>query len=130
MTLRGVARIFVGLAGLRRNRIAAGSIFITSAILPYIEPMALDRIGDGGSHHIDNIASTLYISKGLSAVFWRHWQYYPPTRGEKTKMSSEVYERIRSNPKFDELVGKRSRFAWLLTAVVLGIYFIFNVSSG
>lgn len=40
-------------------------------------------------------------------------------------MSSEVYERIRRNPKFDELVSKRSRFAWTLTAVVLGIYFIF-----
>ncbi len=40
-------------------------------------------------------------------------------------MSSEVYERIRRNPKFDELVSKRSRFAWLLTAVVLGLYFIF-----
>jgi hypothetical protein len=25
-------------------------------------------------------------------------------------MSSEVYERIRKNPKFDELVAKRSRF--------------------
>ena len=40
-------------------------------------------------------------------------------------MSSEVYERIRKNPKFDELVGKRSHFAWTLTAVVLGIYFAF-----
>ena len=40
-------------------------------------------------------------------------------------MSSEVYERIRRNPKFDELVNKRSRFAWTLTAVVLGLYFIF-----
>lgn len=40
-------------------------------------------------------------------------------------MSSEVYERIRRNPKFDELVSKRSRFAWMLTAVVLGLYFIF-----
>ncbi|MDG4552442.1 MAG: DUF485 domain-containing protein [Candidatus Contendobacter sp.] len=40
-------------------------------------------------------------------------------------MSSEVYERIRKNPKFDELVSKRSRFAWTLTFVVLGIYFAF-----
>ena len=40
-------------------------------------------------------------------------------------MSSEVYERIRRNPKFDELVSKRSTFAWTLTAVVLGLYFIF-----
>lgn len=40
-------------------------------------------------------------------------------------MSSEVYERIRRNPKFEELVNKRGRFAWTLTAVVLGIYFVF-----
>ena len=40
-------------------------------------------------------------------------------------MSSEVYDRIRKNPKFDELVSKRSRFAWTLTFVVLGIYFAF-----
>ena len=40
-------------------------------------------------------------------------------------MSSEVYERIRRNPKFDELVSKRSRFAWTLTIIVLGIYFAF-----
>ena len=40
-------------------------------------------------------------------------------------MSSEVYERIRRNPKFDQLVSRRSSFAWTLTAVVLGLYFIF-----
>jgi cation/acetate symporter len=40
-------------------------------------------------------------------------------------MSTAVYERIRKNPKFDELVGRRSRFAWTLTASVLGIYFAF-----
>ena len=40
-------------------------------------------------------------------------------------MSTAIYERIRNNPKFDELVTRRSRFAWTLTAVVLGIYFVF-----
>ena len=40
-------------------------------------------------------------------------------------MSTAVYERIRNNPKFDQLVTTRSRFAWLLTAIVLGIYFTF-----
>lgn len=40
-------------------------------------------------------------------------------------MSSEVYDRIRRNPKFQELVTKRSTFAWMLTAIVLGLYFIF-----
>jgi uncharacterized membrane protein (DUF485 family) len=44
---------------------------------------------------------------------------------EEKIMSTAVYERIRNNPKFDELIAKRSRFAWTLTAVVLGIYFIF-----
>ena len=38
-------------------------------------------------------------------------------------MSSETYERIRSNPKFQQLVSARSRFAWALSAVVLvGFY--------
>lgn len=40
-------------------------------------------------------------------------------------MSTAVYERIRRNPKFDELVARRSRFAWTLSAIVLGIYFTF-----
>ena len=40
-------------------------------------------------------------------------------------MSTAIYERIRNNPKFDILVAKRSRFAWTLTAIVLGIYFAF-----
>jgi cation/acetate symporter len=45
-------------------------------------------------------------------------------------MSSAVYERIRNDPKFKELVTKRSRFAWLLTAIVLGIYFAFIMVVG
>jgi cation/acetate symporter len=40
-------------------------------------------------------------------------------------MTTEVYERIRHNTKFNELVAARSRFAWTLSAVVLGIYFTF-----
>jgi len=52
-------------------------------------------------------------------------------------MSSEVYDRIRKNPKFDELVSKRSRLefdelvskrsrlAWTLTVMVLSVYFAF-----
>jgi hypothetical protein len=61
-TIRVVARIFVGLASLRRNRVAAGSIFTTSAILSYIEPMARNPAGDSVRRRIDNMASTLYIS--------------------------------------------------------------------
>jgi uncharacterized membrane protein (DUF485 family) len=38
-------------------------------------------------------------------------------------MSAETYERIRSNPKFQELVSRRSRLAWTLSAIVLvGFY--------
>ncbi len=38
-------------------------------------------------------------------------------------MSSETYERIRSNPKFQQLVSRRSRLAWTLSAIVLvGFY--------
>jgi cation/acetate symporter len=38
-------------------------------------------------------------------------------------MSSEIYAKIRKNPKFDELVSKRTQFATILSAVVLtGFY--------
>jgi cation/acetate symporter len=40
-------------------------------------------------------------------------------------MAAEVYERIRKNPKFDELVNKRSRFAWTLAITVLVIFYGF-----
>jgi uncharacterized membrane protein (DUF485 family) len=34
-------------------------------------------------------------------------------------------EKIRNNPKFRELVSKRTRFAWILSAIILVIYFGF-----
>jgi hypothetical protein len=34
-------------------------------------------------------------------------------------MSSAMYERMRANPKFQELVARRGRFAWTLAAIVL-----------
>ncbi len=37
----------------------------------------------------------------------------------------DVAGRIRNNPKFRELVRKRSVFAWTLSAVMLTIYFSF-----
>ena len=40
-------------------------------------------------------------------------------------MSSDVYDRIKRNPKFTELVSKRSGFAWLLSIVVLGLFYGF-----
>ena len=38
-------------------------------------------------------------------------------------MSSAVYARIRENPKFAELVRRRSAFAWTLSAIVLVLFY-------
>lgn len=40
-------------------------------------------------------------------------------------MSDKVYERVLANPKFKELKARRSRFAWTLAAIVLGVYYGF-----
>ena len=40
-------------------------------------------------------------------------------------MDSNLSSRIRQNPSFQELVRKRTSFAWLLSAVMLLIYFGF-----
>lgn len=40
-------------------------------------------------------------------------------------MSADVYGRIKANPKFQELVQRRSRFAWLLSLTVLVIFYGF-----
>lgn len=40
-------------------------------------------------------------------------------------MSSAMYERMRANPKFEELVSKRGRFAWTLAFVVLSMFYGF-----
>ncbi len=40
-------------------------------------------------------------------------------------MSKLTYERIRANPKFKELVTKRTRMSWLFAALVLGAYYGF-----
>jgi uncharacterized membrane protein (DUF485 family) len=39
--------------------------------------------------------------------------------------TADLHERIRSNPKYAELVSKRSSFAWLLSALILVIYYGF-----
>ncbi|WP_079435411.1 DUF485 domain-containing protein [Zoogloea sp. LCSB751] len=38
-------------------------------------------------------------------------------------MSAEIYRKVRANPRFSELEGKRSRFAYMLSAVVLITYY-------
>lgn len=40
-------------------------------------------------------------------------------------MSSEIYERMRVNPKFQELVATRGRFAWTLSVIVLVLFYGF-----
>jgi cation/acetate symporter len=40
-------------------------------------------------------------------------------------MSSAMYERMRSNPKFQHLVSTRSRFAWTLAIAVLVAFYGF-----
>jgi uncharacterized membrane protein (DUF485 family) len=40
-------------------------------------------------------------------------------------MSVEIYERLRVNPKFQELVVTRGRFAWTLTFIVLTLFYGF-----
>lgn len=38
-------------------------------------------------------------------------------------MSSAVYERIRKNPRFDQLVQARSKLSWSLSATVLVLFY-------
>lgn len=40
-------------------------------------------------------------------------------------MSSEMYQRMRANPKFDALVRTRGKFAWTLTTIVLVAFYGF-----
>lgn len=40
-------------------------------------------------------------------------------------MSSAMYQRMRANPKFQELVARRGRFAWTLAFIVLTMFYGF-----
>lgn len=40
-------------------------------------------------------------------------------------MSSIVYQRIRENPKFRQLIGTRGRYAWILALIVLTMFYGF-----
>jgi uncharacterized membrane protein (DUF485 family) len=40
-------------------------------------------------------------------------------------MNELIYQRVVSNPRFRELVQKRSRFAWLLSGITLVLYVAF-----
>lgn len=40
-------------------------------------------------------------------------------------MNKETVERIKNNPRYQELVSKRSKFAWTLSIVMLVVYYAF-----
>ena len=40
-------------------------------------------------------------------------------------MNDSIYRRIEQNPRFKELVRRRDRFAWALSAIMLGLYVAF-----
>jgi uncharacterized membrane protein (DUF485 family) len=40
-------------------------------------------------------------------------------------MTKEQVERIKNNPKYQELVTKRTSFAWKLSAIMLVVYYAF-----
>lgn len=40
-------------------------------------------------------------------------------------MSQNVYDRVKANPKFAELVQKRGGFAWKLSIIMLVVYYSF-----
>lgn len=45
-------------------------------------------------------------------------------------MNATAYEKVEDNPRFKELVRKRSRFSWLLSVITLVLYvgFIFLIA--
>jgi len=44
---------------------------------------------------------------------------------DKNKMHDLAYKRIEQSPQFKELVAKREKFAWILSAIMLGLYVVF-----
>ena len=40
-------------------------------------------------------------------------------------MNHEIYEKVRNNPKYIELIKKRSSFAWKLSFLILTVYYVF-----
>ncbi|WP_040262118.1 DUF485 domain-containing protein [Pseudomonas massiliensis] len=47
-------------------------------------------------------------------------------------MNDSIYLAIQNNPRFKELVARRERFAWILSAIMLGLYaaFILLIAYG
>lgn len=42
-------------------------------------------------------------------------------------MNDAIYQRIETNPRFRELVRKRGKFAWILSLIMLVLYYGFIV---
>jgi uncharacterized membrane protein (DUF485 family) len=40
-------------------------------------------------------------------------------------MQKDIVERLRSNPKYHEMVSKRNRFGWIMAILMLLIYYAF-----
>jgi len=40
-------------------------------------------------------------------------------------MTPQMIQQIKNNPKYQELVSKRSRFAWTLSLIMLFVYYAF-----
>jgi len=40
-------------------------------------------------------------------------------------MQKDIVERLRSNPKYHEMVSKRSRFGWMMAILMLVVYYAF-----
>lgn len=40
-------------------------------------------------------------------------------------MNNELVQKVKNNPKYQELVSKRSKFAWTLTIIMLVVYYAF-----
>ena len=38
-------------------------------------------------------------------------------------MQSNIYEKIRANPKYKELVSTRSRYGWIMTILMMVVYY-------
>ncbi|EBS6254620.1 DUF485 domain-containing protein, partial [Salmonella enterica subsp. enterica serovar Chester] len=42
-------------------------------------------------------------------------------------MSASIYQQVENDPRFQELVRKRSRFSWTLSAITLVLYVSFII---
>ncbi len=40
-------------------------------------------------------------------------------------MQQDVIDKVKNNPKYKELVSKRTSFAWILAVVMLAVYYTF-----